>query len=84
MLGKGIFGLYRQRDTIHQEQHAGNGVGLKQPLDKCRRHAGFAGSGCHFNQQLAPPLGDFTGQGMNAVRLIQILSPRDMGQSART
>jgi hypothetical protein len=67
MFGEGVFGLFRQGDAIHQEQDAGNGVRLEQPLDKRRRRAGLAGAGRHFDQQLAPPLADFAAQGVDAV-----------------
>ena len=34
MLGKRVFRLLGERDSVHEEQYAGNGVRLKQPLDK--------------------------------------------------
>ncbi len=70
MFSEGILGLFRKRDAIHQEQHAGDGVGFEQSLDKCSCGAGLARAGCHFDQQLAAALQNFFAQNLNAGQLV--------------
>ena len=50
MFGESVFSLFGKRDAIHQEQYAGNGVGLKHALDEGCRRAGLAGAGRHLDQ----------------------------------
>ncbi len=70
MLGKGVFGLARQRYAIDQEQHTGEAAGLEKALDEGGCGAGLAGAGGHLDQQLAPPGGHLAAQGVYAVDLV--------------
>ncbi len=70
MVGERVLRLPRQRDPVDEEQDAGDGSGLEQPLDEGRRRARLAGSGCHLDQHLVAAARDFGGQGLDARDLV--------------
>ena len=67
---EGILGLFGQGDAVHQEQNAGDGIGLEQALDEGGGGAGLAGAGGHLHQQLAPAGVHFPAQGVDTFLLV--------------
>ncbi len=70
VFGKGILGLQRQWDAVHQEKHPADDIGRKQALDERGGGSRLAGAGGHFYQQLAATKADFSAQRFNAILLV--------------
>ena len=70
VVGEGILRLSGERDPVHQEENAGDGTGLEQPLDERHRGAGLSGPRGHLHQELAPAARDLVGQRLDAVDLV--------------
>ncbi len=70
MVGERVFGLPRQGDPVHQEQHPGDDARLEPPLDDGRRRARLAGARRHLDQQLAPPARALGGQRLKTFDLV--------------